>query len=170
MILNLLVLTLKMDWKWKTYSSRTIKRKISSLKKFDAIFLKHNEFNDDVINSIKNYNPKLEIFNTSYQIKNLNKFDFSKKYLIFSGIGNPNNFRKILQKNKFNLIDEIIYPDHFEYKIKDINYIIDRAKKNDAEIITTEKDFVKISKLDDNKINFVEIDLKIDDEKNLLTL
>ena len=71
-------------------------------------------------------------------------------------------------KNKFNLIDEIIYPDHFEYKIKDINYIIDRAKKNDAEIITTEKDFVKISKLDDNKINFVEIDLKIDDEKKLI--
>ena len=145
-----------------------LREKISSLKKFDAIFLKHNEFNDDVINSIKNYNPKLEIFNTSYQIKNLNKFDFSKKYLIFSGIGNPNNFRKILQKNKFNLIDEIIYPDHFEYKIKDINYIIDRAKKNDAEIITTEKDFMKISKLDDNKINFVEIDLKIDDEKKLI--
>ena len=27
---------------------------------------------------------------------------------------------------------------------------------------------MKISKLDDNKINFVEIDLKIDDEKKLI--
>ena len=94
--------------------------------------------------------------------------NFKKKYLIFSGIGNPKDFKKILQKNKLIIIDEIIYPDHFDYKQKDINYIKERAKKNSAEIITTEKDFVKISKLGKNNINFIEINLKIDNEIKLV--
>ncbi len=92
----------------------------------------------------------------------------SKKYLMFSGIGNPNDFKKILQKNKFNIVDEMIYPDHFNYNQKDIDYIKNRAKKNNLQIITTEKDFVKISKLGDNNIDFVEIDLKIDNETKLI--
>jgi len=152
----------------KLIPSGPLREKISSLERFDAVFLKHNEFNNEIIELIKNYNSNLEIFNTSYEIKDLNKIDFTKKYLIFSGIGNPKDFKKILQKNKLNIIDEIIYPDHFDYKHKDINYIKDRAKKNSAEIITTEKDFMKISKLDNNNINFIEINLKIDDEIKLI--
>ena len=145
-----------------------LREKISSLKRFDAVFLKHNEFNNEVIELIKSYNHKIEIFNTSYEITNLKKLDLSKKYLMFSGIGNPNDFKKILQKNKFNIADEIIYPDHFNYNQKDIDYIKNRAKKNNLQIITTEKDFVKISKLGDNNIDFVEIDLKIDNETKLI--
>ena len=152
----------------KLIPSGPLREKISSLKRFDAVFLKHNEFNNETIKLIKNYSPNLEIFNTSYEIKNLNKIDFTKKYLIFSGIGNPKDFKKILQKNKLIIIDEIIYPDHFDYKQKDINYIKERAKRNSAEIITTEKDFVKISKLGNNNINFVEINLKIDNEIKLI--
>ena len=98
----------------------------------------------------------------------MNLFDLSKKFLIFSGIGNPKNIRNILKKNEFKIIDEIIFPDHFDYKQKNIDYIKKRAKKNDAEIITTEKDFVKISKIDDKNINFLDIDLKIENEKKLI--
>ena len=145
-----------------------LREKISSLKRFDAVFLKHNEFNNEVLELIKSYNHKIEIFNTSYEITNLKKLDLSKKYLMFSGIGNPNDFKKILQKNKFNIADEIIYPDHFNYNQKDIKYIKNKAKKNNLKIITTEKDFVKISKLGDKNIDFVEIDLKIDNEKKLI--
>ena len=50
----------------------------------------------------------------------------------------------------------------------DINFIKNRAKKINAEIITTEKDFVKISKFDNKNINFIEIDLKIENEKKLI--
>ena len=145
-----------------------LREKISSLKKYDAVFLKDNEYDNEKIEIIKKYNSNIEVFNTSYQIKNLNLFDLSKKFLIFSGIGNPKNFRNILKKNKFKIIDEIIFPDHFDYKQKNIDYIKDRAKKNDAEIITTEKDFVKISKFDDKNINFLDIDLKIENEKKLI--
>jgi len=101
-------------------------------------------------------------------VRNLSKFDLSKKYLFFCGIGNPSNFKNTLLKNKFNIIDEIIFPDHFDYKNKDIKNIKDRARKNNACIITTEKDYVKISQTDNNDINFLEIDLKIEDEDKLI--
>ena len=145
-----------------------LREKISSLKKYDAVFLKDSELNKNVQEIIKNYNQNIEVFHTSYQIKNFRNFDLSKKFLVFSGIGNPKNFMNILNKNNFEIIDQIIFSDHYNYKQEDIDFIKNRAKKINAEIITTEKDFVKISKFDNKNINFLEIDLKIENEKKLI--
>ena len=145
-----------------------LREKISSLKKYDAVFLKDSELNNNVQEIIKNYNQNIEVFHTSYQIKNFRNFDLSKKFLVFSGIGNPKNFMNTLNKNNFKIIDQIIFSDHYNYKQEDINFIKNRAKKINAEIITTEKDFVKISKFDNKNINFLEIDLKIENEKKLI--
>ena len=145
-----------------------LREKISSLKKYDAVFLKDSELNKNVQEIIKNYNQNIEVFHTSYQIKNFHSFDLSKKFLVFSGIGNPKNFINILNKNNFEIIDQIIFSDHYNYKKEDIDFIKNRAKKINAEIITTEKDFVKISKFDNKNINFLEIDLKIENEKKLI--
>ena len=145
-----------------------LREKISSLKKYDAVFLKDSELNNNVQEIIKNYNQNIEVFHTSYQIKNFRSFDLSKKFLVFSGIGNPKNFMNILNKNNFKIIDQIIFSDHYNYKQEDIDFIKNRAKKINAEIITTEKDFVKISKFDNKNINFLEIDLKIENEKKLI--
>ena len=145
-----------------------LREKISSLKKYDAVFLKDSELNNNVQEIIKNYNQNIEVFHTSYQIKNFRNFDLSKKFLVFSGIGNPKNFMNILNKNNFKIIDQIIFSDHYNYKQEDIDFIKNRAKKINAEIITTEKDFVKISEFDNKNINFLEIDLKIENEKKLI--
>ena len=145
-----------------------LREKISSLKKYDAVFLKDSELNKNVQEIIKNYNQNIEVFHTSYQIKNFRSFDLSKKFLVFSGIGNPKNFMNTLNKNNFKIIDQIIFSDHYNYKQEDIDFIKNRAKKINAEIITTEKDFVKISKFDNENINFLEIELKIENEKKLI--
>ena len=146
-----------------------LREKIESLKKYDAVFLK-NDNNDNTLEFeklIKKINQNIKIFYTNFEIRNLDQFDISQKYLIFSGIGCPENFRKILLKNKFNIVDEIIYPDHFDYNKNIINNIKNRAKKLDAKIITTEKDFVKISNLHHEDIKFLEVDLKVNDEIDL---
>ena len=106
-----------------------LREKISSLKKYDAIFLKNNENNKDIEKIVTDINPNIEIFNTFYEVKNIVNLDLSKNYLIFSGIGSPKDFRKILEKNKFKIIDEIVFPDHYNYKKQDIDYIKDRAQK-----------------------------------------
>jgi len=149
--------------------SGPLREKLSSLKKYDCVFLKSdNDIAPEQLNYIKKYNSNIKIFETHFEISNLNKFNLSQNYLIFSGIGNSQSFKNILIKNKFKVIDEIVFPDHYEYKKDEIDNIINRAKDINAKIITTEKDFVKISNLDFDLIDFIEIKLKIKDEKNLI--
>ncbi len=151
--------------------SGPLREKLSSLKKYDAIFLKNQNSNVDKIKEIiKQYNSSIRIFQTNYYPKNIGHFDLSQKYLIFSGIGNPEGFKNTLIENNFNIIREINFPDHYDYKKEDIDEIKQEAKKFKANIITTEKDFVKIAKIESKDIKFLEIDLKIDGEIELIDL
>jgi len=150
--------------------SGPLREKLTSLKKYDGIFLKEdNSNNSNIIEQIKKHNNKIQVFKTYYEPKNLEKFDLSEKYLIFSGIGNSSSFKNILMKNNFQIVEEIIYPDHFNYTKNDIDKIKIRADKLNANIITTEKDHVKISETDQMEIKFLEIELKIKDEINLIS-
>ena len=142
-----------------------LREKITSLKKYDAVLLQSG-IGENVEEIIKEINPNIKIYYTHYVISNLQKFDRKINYLIFSGIGNPTGFKSLLKENNFNIADEIIYPDHFNYSANDINIIKKKANDINAEIITTEKDFVKISKNDKANINYIEIDLKIDEEES----
>ena len=151
--------------------SGPLREKIDSIKKYDIVFLKGEYLNEEkIVKLIKDQNPEIKVFQTYYEAVNLNKFNTNNDYLIFSGIGNPNNFRNTLIKNNFKVVDEIIFPDHYQYKKEDINKIKLKAKKLNAKIITTEKDYVKISEKDTDNIDFLEIDLKIKNERNLINL
>jgi len=148
--------------------SGPLREKIKSLKKYSCVFLKKN--GEDISNKIqliKNINPNIKIFYTHFEPLNIDQFDKSEKYLIFSGIGNPNDFKSLLIKNKLNIIDEIIYPDHYMYNESDIIRIKKHANNLGAKIITTEKDYVKISHLNKEDINLLEVDLIIENEKEL---
>ena len=146
-----------------------LREKLDSIRKYDIVFLKGNNNNFENINQLLiKQNPNIKIFKTFYKPVNLEEFDIKKNYLLFSGIGNPNSFKDLLLENNFNVIDNIIFPDHFEYKKNDIQKIKSRAEKFNAQIITTEKDFVKIKENDRNNINFLKIDLEIDNEENLV--
>ena len=149
--------------------SGPLREKLDSLKKYDGVFLKNDSENSsDKIEIIKKYNPEIEVFETFYEINNLKKFNMKDKFLIFSGIGNPTSFKKILLKNNFNIVEEVIFPDHHNYSKIDINKIIHYAKEINAKIITTEKDYVKVSKINFEDINYLEVDLKIKNEQKLI--
>lgn len=148
-----------------------LREKIISLKKYDGIIFKHIEDIEDkekILNQIKKINPNIKIFYSEYFPLNLKDFDLSKKYLILSAIGNPESFKHLLIKNNFNIVHEITYPDHHDYTQEDLNKIIKQSKNLGTEIITTEKDFIKISQLNHSNINFLKIDLKIKDEDVLI--
>ena len=148
--------------------SGPLREKVKSLKKYSCVFLKKN--GEDVNNKtqlIKDINPHIKIFYTHFKPLNIDQFDKKEKYLIFSGIGNPNDFKSLLIKNKLNIVDEIIYPDHYMYNESDIIKIKKHANNLGAKIITTEKDYVKISHLDKEDIDLLEIDLIIENEKEL---
>ena len=149
--------------------SGPLREKINSLKKYDAVFLKNiDKPNLQIINYLKENFPHLKLFNTNYKIKNFEIIDSKKNYLIFSGIGNPTNFKNFLKKYELNILEEVIFPDHHNYSKKDISIIKKKAEKHNAKILTTEKDFVKISNEYRDGIEFLKVDIEIVEEKELL--
>ena len=148
-----------------------LREDINSLRKYDCVILKNVEKNvdlDEIISKIKNINPKIEIFYTYVKIKNIEKFKRSDQYLIFSGIGNSKSFKEILIKNDFNIVEEKIFTDHYNYKDKDILKIIEIAEKKNMRIVTTEKDYIKVPNYLREKIGFIDIDLEISEEDKLI--
>ena len=148
-----------------------LRENVSSLKRFDAVFLngdikKEIKFEKE----IKKINPKIKIFKTFYKISNKKKFNLNLKYLIFSGIGNPIDFKEILLKKKFKISQEIIFPDHYNYKDYEFEYIIDNATNKKLKILTTEKDYMKVPTKYRNKIDFISIDLIIEKENELIDI
>jgi len=76
--------------------------------------------------------------------------------------------KNLLEKNNLRIVKEIIFPDHYQYNEKDIIKIQNLAHQNNAKIITTEKDFVKISDEEKIKINYLEIELIIIEEQKFV--
>ena len=153
--------------------SGPMRETINSLKKYDAVIIKNinkNSNQDEIYRSINKVNPKIKIFNSFFRIKNKDEFNLNDKFLIFSGLGNNYSFKELLIKNRFNIIEEIVFPDHFNYKTRDILNLLKVAENKDIKIITTEKDFVKIPKNLREKIRFIMIDLEILEQEQLTKL
>ena len=146
-----------------------LREKISSLKRFDAIFLNgYKDNNKELKEKILRINSNIKIFQTSYKISDINKYDLNSEYLIFSGIGEPKDFKNLLIENGFKIKKEIIFSDHFEYTSKEINKILDLAKNENLKILTTEKDYMKLSQSLNKEISFLDIDLEIENQKELI--
>lgn len=145
-----------------------LRETINSLKKYDVVFIKKGNNLNNLIKLIEKHNKRIKIFITDYKVSKFSKFNRSKKYLIYSGIGNPHGFAKILKQNKVKIVDKIIFPDHHSYSNQDFNFILNKAKQNNAEIITTEKDYVKVPKELQKKIKFLKVNLIIHNEKKLI--
>ena len=116
---------------------------------------------------ILNINKKLEVFYSSYIPLNINEFK-NKKLLAIAGIGNPENFFKLIEKNKLKLEKKIIFPDHYEFSKNEIQNIVDEATSKNCQIIMTEKDYFKVKHFKIRKIKFLKVLLKIDNQKMLL--
>jgi tetraacyldisaccharide 4'-kinase len=148
-----------------------LRETISSLKKFDAVFLNGNLDNFDKIErQVYKINSKIKIFRTVYKISNIKDYDLNSKYLIFSGIGNPFDFKNILLENNFVIAKEMIFPDHYKYNTRDFKKILNIASEKKLKILTTEKDYMKIPDEFKKQINFLAINLIIQNEKEFTNL
>ena len=99
--------------------------------------------------------------------KNIDEFK-DKKILAFSGIGNHVNFIDLLKDNKINIVEEMHFPDHYNYSDKDLENLIVKAKKNDAILLTTEKDYLRINENHKKNIKYLKIKSEIENQKELL--
>ena len=143
-----------------------LRENISAIKKYDLIFINGERKNYKLLSKLKSINKKSRIFEGKYKPLNLKKFNLKKKYLMFCGIGNPHEFEKTLLKYKFDICEKIIFPDHHKLTKIELNELKDKAKKENFTIVTTEKDFFRLSKIERKNIKCLKIKLEIKDKKN----
>tara|TARA_B100000787_G_C16121725_1_gene263018 strand:+ start:11 stop:955 length:945 start_codon:yes stop_codon:yes gene_type:complete len=152
-----------------TLPSGPLRENINNLKFYDNIFLNGNEESlVDIKNEIKKINPNININHGKYVPINIDEFDKNQNYLAFSGIGNHKTFIDMLRNNKLKIVNDLEYPDHYQYLKKDIDEITSNAKRANAKIITTEKDYLRLNNFYIDKFSYIKSSLEISDENNFI--
>lgn len=145
-----------------------LRESLENLNKYKNVFFIGNYENADLMmESLSKEGDKLNFFEAEYTPLDINNFDLKSPYIVFSGIGNHGTFVDMLYQYKFNIIQDLEFPDHYRYSINDIEKIMNIAKKNDAKILTTEKDFLRLESIYQEKIEFMKIHLRIKDIKKV---
>ncbi len=114
---------------------------------------------------LKKNKQNIQIFETEPKLSKINNLKKKNTYVIFSGIGNPKNFEFLLKKNKFKILKNLEFPDHYNFKDEDVRKINLLAKKNNSKLLTTEKDFLRLKKNQRSNIKKMNIKLKINNKK-----
>ena len=154
-----------------TLPSGPLRENINNLRFYDNVFLNGNEEHlIHIKDQITKINPKIIINQGKYVPLNIEDFNKECNYLVFSGIGNHETFVNMLKNNNLKIVDDLEYPDHYQYSKKDFDEIINKAKKNNAKIVTTEKDYLRLDSFDKTEILFIKSNLEILNEKNLTQL
>ena len=143
-----------------------LRENINEINNYDCIFLNGEKKNTKLLSKLKSINKNIKIFEGKYRPLNLKNFNLKKKYLMFCGIGNPHEFEKTLIKYKFNICEKIIYPDHHKLTKTELKKLKDKAINENFVLITTEKDFFRLNKIERKDIKFLKINLEIKDKKN----
>ena len=100
------------------------------------------------------------------KIKTINHKEFAKKSVVaFCGIGRPKKFFDSLVQNSIDVVDKISYSDHYQYKKRDIEQMIDLAKKKNSILITTKKDWVRLDKIYQEQINYLDIEIEFENDQ-----
>mgnify|MGYP001276576409 CR=1 FL=1 len=146
--------------------SGPLRQNLSSIKDADIIIINGDQ-NIDFEKKLLLINNNLEIYYSRYRPININEFK-KKNLLAVAGIGNPENFFQLMEENGLKIQEKIIYPDHYIFSKREIVDIIIRAEKNNFEVIMTEKDFFKIKDFNLKKINYLKVELQIEEKRKLL--
>ena len=152
-----------------TMPSGPLRESINNLRFYDNVFLNGNEeYLTDIKNKIKKIKPEININQGKYIPLNIDNFNKKHNYLVFSGIGNHKTFVNMLKNNNLNIIDDLEFPDHYQYSKKDFDEIVNKAKRYNAKILTTEKDYLRLDSFNKSKVLFIKSTLEILNEKKLI--
>ena len=149
------------------FPSGPLRENISSIFRADCIVIngnKNSQFEEKISKIIRG--KKINIFNSKYKIKNLEKLQ-NKEIVAFAGIGNPSNFFDLLKENNLNIKKTYSFPDHHHYSQKDLDSIIG---DNRMKIVTTEKDYSRLNDKEKKYINCVEVTLEIENKNKFIDL
>ena len=142
-----------------TLPSGPLREPLSSLKNSQIIVI--NGTSSEVFEKkIRGVSKDISIYYSEYLPTNLSEFK-DQNLLAFAGIGNPNNFFNLMEKNNLQILKKISYPDHYNYSIKELNDLVEYSINNNLKIVTTEKDYFRIEHYKIPQIQCMNIKLVI---------
>lgn len=109
-------------------------------------------------------------FVTRAVIKNSCVPDISRKYVAFAGLGYPEKFLITLKDLGLDIVHWKGFPDHHVYSRRHIQRLVDIAKKENAQLITTEKDYVRIPTAFLDQIITLPVDMYFEEKEKILDL
>ena len=152
-----------------TIPSGPLRESLNNIKNYNHVFLNGNDENlSNIKSKILNISPTINIHEGKYVPINLKDFNLKNNYLAFSGIGNHKTFVSMIKNNGINVIRDIEFSDHYNFKSEDIDKILDLSKKLNCKVITTEKDYLRLKNNHIDEIKYVKIELHIVDEDKLI--
>ena len=145
--------------------SGPLRESLSSLKNYQITVI-NGDRNILFEKKIKDINKEMDIYYSNYLPSNLDKF-LGKDLLAFAGIGSPDNFFNLLEKNNLKITKKVSYPDHYSYSLTELRKLIKFSLINNLKIITTEKDYFRIKKFKLPEIEFLNLKLEITNRESL---
>lgn len=104
----------------------------------------------------------LPVYETALKVDQ--KPDPNKEYIAFAGIAIPDKFKNSLLDLGYKLKAWFPFPDHHPYSDKDIK----RLKKHDGQLITTEKDYVRLPSNFKNQVETLPVSIDVKAPENLM--
>ena len=146
--------------------SGPLREDLSALNRANCVIIDGKK-NTNIENIILEKNQAVKIFYTKYKVLNINEFK-KKKVLCFAGIGNPDSFFNLLKVNDINILEEISFPDHYNYSDNELENLINKAKEKNAILLTTEKDFFRIDENHRKNIKHLKIKVEIENKNQFI--
>lgn len=159
--------------KYKVAPQGYMREGFSALKDAEVVVLGRADLvSESKLNSLKSivlkYNPRVKFAEICYRPTGLYNiscekvFDIDhfvgKRVICVAGIASPSAFFKYIETLGIEIIHQVSFPDHHYFKADEITQLIELSKKEDAYILTTEKDIVKIRRVvDTDRLLYLEI-------------
>ncbi|WP_202900381.1 tetraacyldisaccharide 4'-kinase [Parvularcula oceani] len=96
--------------------------------------------------------------------------DRDKAVFAFAGIARPERFFDMLRRQGFALEGTRAFPDHHPFAESDMQDLLKRAAEHGAQLVTTEKDAVRLPAEMRAQIRTLPVTMRVSDEAQLLSL
>lgn len=157
-----------------------------SLKRADIVII-NRKFSEqcEIPTKLKQHFLGKEVFHGFYSsqgifdVKTQKSFPLEEfqgqKSLVVCGIAKPYSFLNILEQNKIDITNKLLYPDHANYTTAEVQEIRKMFyETNSHSVLTTHKDAVKLKnfrkELDDIDIYFLKIEMKVEEQDKFNSL
>lgn len=157
-----------------------------SLKRAEIVII-NRKFSEqsEIPSKLKMHFIEKEVFHGFYSsqgifdVKSQKSFSLEEfqgqKSLVVCGIAKPYSFLNILEQNKIDVTNKLLYPDHANYTTAEVQEIRKMFyETNSHSVLTTHKDAVKLKnfrkELDDIDIYYLKIEMKIEEQEKFNSL